>query len=385
MLTSSKYDIAIVGMMLSSHGGGMPRSMAQQAKIMSSKGHKVSLYIGDSSRMPFTPDQFYLGEHIDIYVSRSIGFWGFGIIPKTLYMLYKNAKNHDIIHLNGVWNFTTFFGAIISYIKKVPAIISCRSHYGDYHFTRRPILKKILFFTMEKINLKCVYGLHITSDWEKETSWRAVKKAKNIIKIPNPVDLTDFNNPSLRNQSRIKLGLDESMFYVIHLGRTAKQKNLSILVNSFSNCNFNDDAKLLLIGPPEEDEKRKLVRLAKKLGVNKNIIFIDFAKGSERCDWLSAADIFALPSYDDNFCIVAIEAAASGTLCLTSPFVGAIEYLPSSLIKICPLIQKEWDDSIKYHYDNRPQQNIMKEQISYQFSDDMLEKKWCEQYSKMGL
>ena len=64
-------------MMLSSHGGGMPRSMAQQAKMMSDAGHKVTLYIGNSKKMPFTPDQFYLNDSIKIYVNNSIGFLGF--------------------------------------------------------------------------------------------------------------------------------------------------------------------------------------------------------------------------------------------------------------------------------------------------------------------
>jgi glycosyltransferase involved in cell wall biosynthesis len=385
MGTERKYDIAIVGMMLSSQGGGMPRSMAQQAKLMAAAGHKVTLYIGDSKAMPYTPERFYLHESITVHVSKSIGFWGLGLIPKTLWKLYKNAPRHDAIHLNGVWNFTTFFGAIISKLRKKPAIISCRSHYGDYHFTRMPVLKQLLFHTMEKINLWCVYGIHITADWEEETSWRAANRAKHIIKIPNPVDLQDFTNPPSRADSRKHLKLDPTGFYVIHLGRTAKQKNLTVLVRAFSNAALGADATLVLVGPPEPDEKERLVQLIAELGLQDQVRFIDQVEGRERCHWLAASDLFALPSHDDNFCIVAIEAAASGTHCLTSPHVGAIEYLPTSLITVRPLVQAQWDEAIGYFYENRPPQTIMTAEVSDQFSPKQLERDWVAQYESMGL
>ncbi|VGO21024.1 glycosyltransferase [Pontiella sulfatireligans] len=384
MNQTRKYDIAIVGMMLSSQGGGMPRSMAQQAKIMTTAGHKVTLYIGDSKAMPYTPEQFYLHDSIAVHVSKSIGFWGLGLIPKTLWTLFRNAPQHDVIHLNGVWNFTTFFGAVISWLRKTPAIISCRSHYGDYHFTRMPVLKQLLFHTMEKINLWCVYGIHVTADWEEETSWRAANRAKHIIKIPNPVDLADFDNPPLRQDSRKHLRLDPNGYYVVHLGRTAKQKNLTVLIKSFNEAKLGLDAKLVLVGPPEPDEKEKLVQLAKELKIEDKIVYVDFAKGRERCHWLAAADLFALPSHDDNFCIVVIEAAASGTHCLTSPHVGAIEYLPTSLITVRPLVQQQWNEAIEYFYQNRPAQTVMNEEIANQFSAERLEEYWVQQYETMG-
>jgi glycosyltransferase involved in cell wall biosynthesis len=248
-----------------------------------------------------------------------------------------------------------------------------------------PMLKQLLFHTMEKINLWCVYGIHITADWEEETSWRAANRAKHIIKIPNPVDLQDFNNPPLRAESRKHLELDPTGYYVVHLGRTAKQKNLSVLIRAFNNAPLGDNTQLVLVGPPEPDEKERLLALINELDVEKKVRFIDQVEGRERCHWLAAADVFALPSHDDNFCIVAIEAAASGTHCLTSPHVGAIEYLPTSLITVRPLVQAQWDEAIEYFYNNRPDQNVMTEEIANQFSAEQLERHWVDQYKDMEL
>ncbi len=385
MTEARKYDIAIIGMMLSSKGGGMPRSMAQQAKIMAAAGHKVTLYIGDSKAMPFTPKDFYLPESIVVHCSKSIGFWGFGIIPKTWWALYRNTKRHDVLHINGVWNFTTFVAGIIARLRKTPAIISCRCHYGDDHFTRMPVLKQILFHTMEKINLRNVHGIHITADWEEETSWRAAQRAKSIIKIPNPVDLTDFENPPTRAEARKHLGLEADAFYVVFYGRLANEKNLPFLMESFHRADLGPDAYLVFAGNSMHGAREYLEQMALDLGISDRVRFVGHVVGRERCHWLAAADLFPLPSFYENFCNAAIEAAASGTHCLTSPNVGALEYLPPSLVTPKPLEIEQWVEALRGFRNNHLPQNIMTNEVADQFSPNRLEKSWLEQYASMGL
>ncbi len=363
----------------------MPRSMAQQAKIIAAAGHKVTLYIGDSKAMPYTPKDFYLPETITVHCSKSIGFWGFGLIPKTWKQLYKNASKHDVIHINGVWNFTTFVAGIIARLRKTPAIISCRCHYGDDHFTRMPILKQVLFHTMEKINLRNVHGIHITADWEEETSWRAAQRAKNIIKIPNPVDLTDFTAPPTRAEARKQLGLEPDAFYVVFYGRLANEKNLPFLLESFHRANLGSDACLVFAGNSMHGVREKLKEMANHLGIEQQVQFVGHVVGRERCLWLSAADIFPLPSFYENFCNAAIEAAAAGAHCLSSPNVGALEYLPSSLVTVIPLERSAWVDALRKFYKNRSPQHVMPEEVAKQFSPKELERHWIGEYTKMGI
>lgn len=384
MDSERKYDIAIVGMMLSSKGGGMPRSMAQQAKIMAAAGHKVTLYIGDSKAMPFTPQDFYLPDTIKVHCSKSIGFWGFGIIPSTWWKLFRNTPSHDILHINGVWNFTTFVAGIIARLRKTPAIISCRCHYGDDHFARMPVLKKILFHTMEKINLWNVHGIHITADWEEETSWRAARRAKSIIKIPNPVDLTDFEDPPTRKEARKHLGLKPDAFYVVFYGRLANEKNLPFLLESFHQADLGPDAYLVFAGNSMHGAREKLEAMTRELGLEQQVQFVGHVVGRERCYWLAAADLFPLPSFYENFCNAAVEAAASGTHCLTSPNVGALEYLPATLVTAKPLESALWIEALREFHRNRPPQQVMSDEIASQFAAERMEQHWVEQYEKMG-
>ncbi len=380
---SSTYRIAIVGGCLSSHGGGMPRSMAQQARNLATVGCDVTFFSGFNKLYPFTPAELNI-ESIPTHVSR---LWGpdlYGFPPGALIQLWKQAKGFDVIHLNAAWNLTTFAAGLIAHIRNVPYIISCRSHYGDYHFSRMPLLKKLLFNTLERINIKNAYALHVTADWEEKTSWRAVRLAKRIIKIPNPVNLDDFENPPTQAEGRRHLGLDPEGFHVVHLGRLGKQKNLPFLVQAFHKAQLGENARLLLVGPPEPAEKKKLQALAERMGIEKQVAFIDFAKGRERCHWLAAADLFALPSHDENFCIAAIEAVAAGTHCLLSPHVGAIEFLPTQSTHVCKLDMEPWIKALReLKFSGCPCFNPP-ETVLTTFSAESISKLWLAEYFFIG-
>ena len=54
-------------------------------------------------------------------------------------------------------------------------------------------------------------------------------------------------------------------------------------------------------------------RLAKKLGLDDSITFPGFVKESEKPLYFKAADVFTLPSHDETFGIVNLEAMVSGT------------------------------------------------------------------------
>lgn len=379
---NSKYNIAIVGGSLSSFGGGAPRSIAQQAAIMSRAGHHVELFVGYSRKYPLTVEQFSCTK-CKVTSSRLWGPSVLGLFPGALLTLWKNAPSFDVIHLNGAWNLTTFLGALIARSRKIPYIITMRGHFGEYHFKRKPLMKKILFQLLEKHNIRHAYAMHATARWEVDTSARALQYAREVIVIPNPVDLTDFQQPPTRAAARKKLGLKDSDFHIIHLGRLAKQKNLPFLIEAFAKAELGSDSFLTFVGPPEPDLKKQLEELTAQRGLSKQLRFIDFAKGEQRCNWLAAADLFALPSFDENFCIVAVESVASGTHCLLSPNVGAIEFLPAHLMEILPLTPDTWVKSLIQNHKTRPPQQIPTPADLHRFSSEEITRQWIDFYSKL--
>ncbi len=353
--------------------------MAQQAAILDKSGHHVELFVGFSRKYPLTNNQFGCAD-CTIHASQLWGPSVLGFFPRSLLALWKKARDFDFIHLNGAWNLTTAIASRIARRRGVPYIITMRGHFGAYHFRRLPMLKKIMFSLIEIPNIRHAFAMHATARWEVETSSTVLRHSRNTVIIPNPVDLADFRQPPTRHDARQLLGLQDSDFHIVHLGRLAKQKNIPFLIRAFAQAKLGKKAYLTLIGPPEARLKKTLFRMATQLDVQDQIRFIDFVSGTERCKWLAAADLFALPSFDENFCIVAVESVASGTHCLLSPHVGAAEFLPQDMLTVCELDLGKWVHALHELAASRKLQRIPQPGTFTQFSTGSVLQAWQQLY-----
>jgi len=372
------YRIAIVGGSLSAQGGGAPRSMAQQAAVLVEQGCFVTFFVGESRKYPLAIEQFDVAA-CEVVHSRLWGPSILGFFPVALLKLCFQLKTFDVIHLNGAWNFNTFLMSRMARLLNVPCFITTRGHYSEYHHQRMPRVRKLLYGLMERGNLRNATAMHTTASWEQKTSARYLSQARAIVNIPNPVDLRDFNAPPSRAEARERLGLDPHRFYLVHLGRLAPQKNAPLLTEAFLSARLAD-AELVFIGPEEVAVRKQVDQLMASHPNDAAIRFVPFAKGTDRCDWLAAADVFVLPSNDENFCIVAIEAVASGTHCLLSDRVGAIEYLPKEYCSVCPLDVERWVEALRALHQNRIPQKTPPPEVLAPFSHEAIGAQWKTVY-----
>jgi D-inositol-3-phosphate glycosyltransferase len=61
------------------------------------------------------------------------------------------------------------------------------------------------------------------------------------------------------------------------------------------------------------DKPDSLVRLAEELGIDRLVRFVPPVKQDELVDWYAASSLVCVPSYNESFGLVAIEAQATGT------------------------------------------------------------------------
>ncbi|VGO12281.1 D-inositol 3-phosphate glycosyltransferase [Pontiella desulfatans] len=339
---SKGLNIALVGGSLSGYAGGAPRSLAVHAKALHGQGTGVTIFAGFSKKYPLTPEQFGL-DGIEVVASRLWGPSVLGLNVKALGMLFKRAREFDVIHLNGHWNFTTFIGATIAKIRKVPYVITVRGHLGKYDFEHLRPLKKILFPTMEMPNIKGAALMHVCSEWEKTDSMRALKFAKRIEKIPNAVDVSKLLPMLERSDARKQLDLPIDVPVYLYLARVSPDKSPEMLINAWAASTRKTDGSMLVIaGPYDPEYGKKLFDLVDDLGVKESIRFPGYADNEAKRKWLSASDVFVLPSTDDSFSVAVIEAARFGLHCILSPYVGAAEYIPSALLTTAELHEEAW-------------------------------------------
>ena len=131
-----------------------------------------------------------------------------------------------------------------------------------------------------------------------------------ILPISNGVDLKKFSpkNNGLYLKKRFKIKAAEPV--VLFVGRLDKEKQIDVLLKSFPRVLSAFDAKLVITG--KGTQRLKLIKLAKKLGVDKNVIFTGFVPDKDLPSLYKAADLFVIASIAELQSIATMEAMASG-------------------------------------------------------------------------
>jgi len=133
-------------------------------------------------------------------------------------------------------------------------------------------------------------------------AWYGLDRDKVVV-IPNGVDLEIFNG----SNDRILLEGDPSILYIGHFSRL---KGIDILIQAIAKLRSElPNIKLHLVGKGND---RAFAALAKKEGIEKNVIFHGWAKHSMTPSYYKSADICVFPSRHEGFGIVILEAMASG-------------------------------------------------------------------------
>ncbi|MBO7303606.1 MAG: glycosyltransferase [Clostridia bacterium] len=150
--------------------------------------------------------------------------------------------------------------------------------------------------------------------------------------ISNGIDAGRFAfSETERQRIRDELGITDKVVFG-HVGRFSEEKNHIFLLYTFAKIKeLLPESKLLLLGDGEligEIRER-----ARELKIQDDVIFLGATARPE--GYLSAMDVFLLPSYFEGFGIAALEAQASGLPTLLSTGVSTevkisehTEYLP---------------------------------------------------------
>jgi D-inositol-3-phosphate glycosyltransferase len=142
--------------------------------------------------------------------------------------------------------------------------------------------------------------------------------ADRIDVVPPGVD-TDVFRPGPRQVARRALGISKDELVVAFAGRIQPLKAPDVLLRAVAvlrsqhpDCRF----RLLVVGGASGTGRiapHRLEELAAELGVAGVVTFLEPMPPAELCRVFQAADLVAVPSYNESFGLVALEAQAAGT------------------------------------------------------------------------
>lgn len=141
---------------------------------------------------------------------------------------------------------------------------------------------------------------------------------EQLVVIPHGADIETFH-PKHRDLSLRRQVAQDSQVLISVVGRLDPQKGQAELIQALGQVSDRQGFRLLVIGDEtanEPGEKSKLEGLVKKLNLQEQVLFLPFQKNIER--YFSILDVFVMPSYQETFGRVLVEAMASQIACVAT-------------------------------------------------------------------
>lgn len=291
--------------------------------------------------------------------------------PALLIHLWRNANQFDIIHIHSWWNLVSMGAVLICVLRGIKPILSPRGMLGDYTFSKSKIIfhkligkyllrrctihattameaeeiakrvfdgeagiEDLMLEKSEKLKVKSK-KLEEQIEYKKENKEQRVKTSSNG--APSPSERAGvrlrkifviFNIVKLPNILPPKTRIFDGTLQLIFLSRIHHKKGIELLLNALASVNF--PFRLNIVGEGEMEYVESLKLKVESLKLIENIVWMGPVYGEEKFKLLADNDLFVLPSYNENFANVVIEALAVGTPVLISDKVGLWQYVKSN-------------------------------------------------------
>lgn len=242
---------------------------------------------------------------------------------KRLLFYYKKlidvirSNGYDIVHVNGN-------SATMAIELRAAQVAGCKVRIAHSHNTKteHKIINKLLLPIFNTSVTDCLACSKEAGKW--------LFKRKKFYIVNNGVDLPQYYpDPVKRFDIRKKLKIKSNEIVLINVGYFNFQKNQEFLIKMMPL--LNKKFRLVLVGNGTNIDKDK--QLVDEMGLKKRVIFTGNVDNIQ--DYLSAADIFVMPSRFEGFPFSLVEAQASGLKCFVSNKItkqvnltGNVNFLP---------------------------------------------------------
>jgi glycosyltransferase involved in cell wall biosynthesis len=162
--------------------------------------------------------------------------------------------------------------------------------------------------------------MHYTSELERDLAATLGLRPPSLV-VPNGVDLREFADLPDRGFLRQRFSQIGERRIVLFLSRIHPKKGLDLLVEAFARAGTAGRV-LVITGPDCDGYEAEIRRLVRARNVDESVIFTGPLYGRDRIAALRDADLFALPSHQENFGIAVVEALAAGVPVLISDQVN---------------------------------------------------------------
>jgi glycosyltransferase involved in cell wall biosynthesis len=228
--------------------------------------------------------------------------------------LYKNIRNYDVIHVHGLFAYTTLPACAAARYFGVPYVITPHGMLDPWCLSHNWWKKRPYYYLLERRNLFHASAVHVTSSFEAEGMNCLGFKDKTHV-IPLYVDL-----PALQRRNRC----DNKTLSLIFISRLNPIKGLPTLLQAIALLRerAGRTVALTIAGQGSDEYIGELRAMVESLNISEMVKFVGHLQGEAKILAFAETDVFVLPSYHENFSLATAEAMAAGLPVIVSDQVG---------------------------------------------------------------
>jgi glycosyltransferase involved in cell wall biosynthesis len=306
--------------------GGPPAKVRSLAQQLVSLGHQVTVLTADwgllsrasavaiRSKIERSPFGWRLAESgIEAFYLRSpLRYRALSWNPGIAKFCRARLWNFDVVHIFGLYDFLGPGVAAACRRSGIPYVVEPIGMFVP--IVRNFLLKRMYHLTLGSSMLRGSRKIIATSPQEVAELASSGLPARKIVVRRNGVEIPE-TLPE-RGKFRAALGLPENAKLILYLGRLSEKKSPDALLRAFASlCDKERGAEICLVfaGPDEGSMKKKLLQMASELGINLRVHVQGATFGEQKWSAYRDADVFVLPSQNENFGNTAAEAIVAGT------------------------------------------------------------------------
>jgi glycosyltransferase involved in cell wall biosynthesis len=302
-------------------GGGPIEGINQLGATLVGQGHQVEIASLDDPKAPYLAD-----AKLPVY-PLGPAHLKYGFSARFVPWLRANVSRYDAIVVNGVWQFHGFGTWRALRKSGQPYVLYTHGMLDPWFKKQYPMkhLKKWLYWPWADYRvLRDARAVLFTCEEERDLArtsfwlYRCNEIVVNYGTAKSKGDPTTELRKFFEQYPELS-GKKIALF----MGRVHPKKGCDLLIEAFAKMLSPDqDWHLVIAGPDQVGWRETLSQRVAQLGMTSRVTWTGMVAGDLKWGALRAAEIFVLPSHQENFGIAVAEALSAGVPVLISKKVN---------------------------------------------------------------
>ena len=241
----------------------------------------------------------------------------YGLSLNAMRWLRAHADGYHAVIVHGIWQFHSVAARYGVGRSRTPLFVfphGMLDPWFQHTYPRKHVMKRVYWALAERWVFSRAQAALFTCRTELELAREPFLNCRTPLEVtgfgiaPPPEDAANgaalFDiYPELRGK-RI----------LLFLSRIHEKKGCDLLIEAFARiASKYPDARLVIAGPGDDATIAALKGEVHALGIESQVVWTGMLSGALKWAALRAAEVFVLPSHQENFGIAVVEAMASGT------------------------------------------------------------------------